>query len=225
MHTHHREPLGGGLVRRVLSPRRLSILSATIGLALAAGVTRAETPGRPFAAPTFTMSSIVSWDRSDPRALCDRPECVQRKLGASSMVRLSGEFGRFTGKVAHWSTESLAGFDADPDWGGTPPVSPVQWSQVERVEKRATRAGLGAVLGAVAGGTLAYFLTKEKPKETPPWMSVFDVAPSYNDPQTSVGAVFVGTVIGGSVGAMTGSAFSHWVPVYRRPAASEGAPR
>ena len=225
MHPHHRESRGGGLIPRVSVRPGLSILCATIGLALAAGASHAQPSGRPFAAPTFTMSSIVSWDRSDPRAPCDRPECVQRRLGASSMVRLTGEFGSFTGKVAHWSTESLSGFDTDPNWGGTPPTSPVQWAQVERVEARATRAGLGAVLGAVAGGTLAYFLTKERQKDTPPWLSVFDVAPSYSNPKSDVGAVFVGTVIGGSVGAITGSAFSRWMPVYRRPAASEGAAR
>src|SRR5438045_1579745 len=85
--------------------------------------------------PIIASASVVSPDDAQSPA-CRSLECVRRRIGGSTTVRLEGEFGRFTGRVTRWDVDSLAAFEVDPDWGGSAPVAPIGWSQISRVDQR-----------------------------------------------------------------------------------------
>ena len=205
-----------------LPVQRSAVLGALLGFALMADASRAATPERAFAAPSFTTTSIVSYDRK--KVPCDSPECAQKRLTSESTVRLTGEFGRFTGKLDRWAPDSLAGFDTDPDWAGAAPARAVHWSEVSRVDVRANNVGRGATVGAASGALLGLVIAASAQSVSSP----FTTANGSSDGSvtlTYLGAATGGALIGAGLGALIGSVSHRWVSLYERPAASGGAPR
>ena len=123
----------------------------------------------------------------------------RHRANAASTVRLVGEFGSFTGRIARWDRDSLEGFSADPDWGGTSPAAAVGWSQVERLDKRVSNARRGAVVGALALGSLTALFAAIASSLAHIELAPFDT----HDPKVG-GAALVGAAIGGTVGAGLG---------------------
>jgi hypothetical protein len=165
--------------------------------------------------PVIGSASIVSSDNSHSTP-CQSLECVRRHVDAWTTVRLAGEFGRFTGHVARWDADSLAGFEVDPDWGGSAPVAPIGWSQISGVDKRVNNSGRGAIIGAISLGavTALFAATVASAAHT----SVFGLNP---DAQHEVDkAALTGALIGGALGAGVGAAIGagsiRWVVIYRR---------
>lgn len=204
------------------APVILCLVCATLVLAFAAGAARADLPARPFAAPSFVTSSVTSYERRPKPAECTSPECAQRKLTAEATVRVRGGFGKFTGSVASWGPDSLAGFRPDFDWDEPAPAVPVGWSQVERVERRVSNAGRGAVLGGAIGSMLGALVAAVGASAAP--TTVFG---SSNRDYTaeSIACVAAGGLLGATAGVAIGSTSSRWVLVYQRPLASADGPR
>ncbi len=199
-----------------------SIAFVAFGIALTTESLRAETIARPFAAPSFTTTSITSYERRQKPAECTSPECAQRKLTAEATVRLRGEFGKFTGSVTSWGPDSLAGFRPDFDWNDPAPAGSVGWTQVERVDRRVSNAGRGAVIGGVIGSMLGALIAAVGASAAP--TTVFG---SSNQDYTaeSIACVAAGGLLGAITGAAIGSTSSRWVLVYQRPLGSADAPR
>jgi hypothetical protein len=168
-----------------------------------------------FRAPSFATSTLTPSTRRD-KAPCDQPECVGRKLDALSTVRLTGEFGSFTGRVARWSADSLSGFVSDPDWGGVAPPAPLGWVQVQQVDKRVSNGGRGAVIGGLALGALSALVavTIEAGTHDSTFPLLGD-EPDYTRAGLIGGAI--GAVVGAGLGAAIGSTSNRWVPIYQRP--------
>ena len=198
------------------------MVGAMLGFALLASETRAATPERAFAAPSFTTTSVVSYDRK--KAPCDSPECAQKRLTSESTVRLSGEFGRFTGRLDRWAPDSLAGFDADPDWAGDAPSRAVHWSEVRRVEVRASNVDRGLIVGAASGALLGAVIAASAQSVSSPFTGG-NGSSDGSEAVTYLGAAIVGGVVGAGLGALIGSVSHRWNPVYERPAASGGVSR
>jgi hypothetical protein len=132
------------------------------------------------------------------------------------MVRLTGEFGSFTVRVARWSADSLSGFASDPDWGGTAPLAPLSWVQVLQVEKRVSNAGRGAVIGGLALGALSAVIAVTIEAEThDSRFPLLGDEPNYTRAGLIGGAI--GAVVGAGLGAAVGSTSNRWVPIYLRP--------
>ena len=185
-------------------------------LVVAGGASAGELGHSPsFRAPTFTTSALTPPSSRD-KAPCDQPECVGRKVDALSTVRLTGEFGSFTGRVARWSADSLSGFMSDPDWGGTAPPAPLGWLQVQQVDTRVSNAGHGAVIGALALGTLtALFAIAIEYAATEP-LTLFSTDEKNYTRAGLIGGG-IGAAVGAGLGAAIGSTSNRWVPVYQRP--------
>ena len=207
--------LGSGSTPHPVAPVRasLAVLWCALSLAASAGPAGAASPSfeRNMQAPSFTTSSLVLRDGEEP-PLCDSPDCARRKLDARATVRLSGEFGSFTGRVAHWAPDSLSGFDTDPEWGGQAPAGGLHWAQVQRVDKRVGNTSGGAVTGGILGGLLGALVggLASAPVE------VVSLGTADTTPQI-VGSIVVGALIGAGIGAAAGSSSTSWKPVYRRP--------
>jgi hypothetical protein len=130
-------------------------------------------------------------------------------------VRLSGEFGSFTGRVAHWGPDSLAGFSADPVRGGTAPVATVAWPDVERVDRQVDNTWRGAILGGLIGGLLVtpFAISATAPTKR---LTSYD-SNEQADAGPIVAAATVGALAAAFLGAAIGSAANRWKPVYTRP--------
>jgi hypothetical protein len=92
-----------------------------------------------------------------------------------------------------------------PDTSGTF----IPWRQVDRIEKRVSRAGTGAWVGAiVGGGSLAALFGAASTQ--------IGLIPSYEvDPGAVVGGFFVGAVAGAALGALVAAPGRAWGSVYR----------
>jgi len=192
----------------------LLALSAPGLLLAASGATASEIGVAPdFRAPTFTTSTLTA--PSGDQARCNQPDCVQQHLDPRATVRLLGEFGRFTGLVAHWSADSLAGFTPDPDWSGTPPLEPLGWAQIYRVDQRVSNTANGAVIGALTGCALGALVAVMGETTTAAYSFFSSEGPDYGPAALKGGAI--GALIGAGLGAAMGSASSRWVPIYERP--------
>ena len=205
-----------------VAARWTAVLGAMFAFALMAGASNASASERAFAAPSFTTTSIVSYDRR--KVPCDSPECAQKRLTSESTVRLSGEFGRFTGKLERWAPDSLAGFDTDPDWAGAAPARAVHWSEVSRVDVRSNNLSRGAIVGAASGALLGLVIAASAQSVSSPFTSS-NGSSDGSAALTYLGAATGGALLGAGLGALIGSVSPRWVPVYERPAASGGAPR
>ena len=184
-------------------------------LVVAGGASAGELGHSPsFRAPTFTTSTLTAPSSHDT-APCDQPECVSRKLDALSTVRLAGEFGRFTGRVADWSADSLSGFTPDPDWGGTAPPTRLGWDQIFQVDRRVSNTANAAIIGGLTLGTLGALIAVTGEASSASFMWFSGEQPDYG-PAALKGAA-IGAVIGAALGAAMGSTSSRWVPVYERP--------
>lgn len=166
--------------------------------------------------PTIATASIVKSDDSGS-APCRSPECVRRHVDAWTTVRLAGEFGRFTGHVTRWDADSLAGFEVDPDWGGSAPVAPVGWSQISGVDKRVNNSGRGAVFGAITLGALTALIAA-----TASYASNVSLFGANSDAQgeinkAALGGALIGGALGAAIGAGIGAGSNRWILIYRRP--------
>ncbi len=222
MRRQLRELLGSTFDPVRPTPAAFSFVCATLGIALTTESIRAETFARPFAAPSFTTTSITSYERRQKPAECTSPECAQRKLTAAATVRLRGEFGKFSGSVMSWGPDSLAGFRPDFDWNDPVPPAPIGWSQVERVDRRVNNAGRGALIGGIVGSMLGALIAAVGASAAP--TTVF--APSNQDyTAESIACVAAGGLLGAITGAAIGSTSSRWVLIYQRPIAPANGPR
>ena len=128
-------------------------------------------------------------------------------------MRIRGSFGEVVGRASHADAGGLSGFAIDPklDAGGQPPAEPIAWSQITSIERRSDAtgrgAGIGALLGAAAFGTLAGALSAGEGS------SDADVLGA-----VAVGGA-VGALAGAGVGAIVGRNVPAWHDVYRAPAA------
>jgi len=192
------------------------LTTLALGLLLVAGRASASELGDlpSFRAPTFTTSALTPSSNRN-KAPCDQPECVQGKLDVLATVRLTGEFGRFTGRVSRWSADSLSGFMSDPNWGGTAPQAPLNWLQIHQVDKRVSNSGRGSVIGALALGTLGVVVAVAIEAATHNHTSaLLGEAPDYTRAGLIGGGI--GVVVGAGLGATIGSTSNHWAPVYLR---------
>ena len=187
-----------------------SLLSVVLGLALAATSARAATPASDFGVRplTFTTAALnAKAPEGTPR--CTSPDCVRRLLDAGAFVRITGEFGSFTGKVARWEPDSLAGFTSGPDSTGPAPAAALSWTQVQRVDQRFDRAGTSAVWGAVIGAAVGVGLP----------LAIYALQDNTSD-MAAVGVVGVGisgALVGAFIGGVIGAGSYHWQPIYVRP--------
>lgn len=202
---------------RLMSTTLRGLLAAM--LATAFGATRVSAqfpaPASDFAAPSLVTSTLTSSDK-DPAPPCNSPDCVRRMMSEKNVVRLSGAFGSFTGRVAQWGPDSLAGFTTDLQEGGTVPSVPIAWSDVQGVDHRANEAGSYAVLGGLVLGTVAAFIAYSMAVANYPPV-LYLVAEEPNHVTETVTGAAIGGVIGAGLGAMIGSGVPHWKRVYRRP--------
>ena len=207
-------PIRGG-ARRESARRALLLSLSALSLSLVAASATASEPALSpnFRAPTFTTSSLTA--PSGDKARCDQPDCVQGRLDARVTVRVVGEFGRFTGRVAHWSADSLAGFTPDPDWGGTPPLAPVGWSQIYSVDRRVSNTANATIIGAITCGALGALIAVIGESSTATLWIFSGDQPDYGPAALKGGAI--GALIGAGLGAAMGSTSSRWVPIYERP--------
>jgi hypothetical protein len=165
--------------------------------------------------PIIASASVVSPDDSVSSA-CRSLECVRRRVGASTTVRLAGEFGRFTGRVTHWDADSLTAFEVDPDWGGSAPAAPISWSQISRVDQRVNYSGRGAVIGAISLGAITALFAATVSSAA----NVFSFGASADADRETRQAALKGALIGGALGAGIGAGIgagsNHWILLYRR---------
>lgn len=195
-----------GLARRALYAALVTALLPTASVARV---------GAYALVPTLASASIVASDDS-LTAACRSLECVRQRMHATITLRLDGEFGRFTGHVTRWDADSLAGFEADPDWGGSVPVAAVGWSQISRVEQRKSNSGRGAIIGAVTLGAItALFVATAASLSS---FSFFGPSPAANRQvnQAAWNGALIGGALGAGIGAGIGSGSHRWILVYRR---------
>ena len=223
MRPQLRELLGSTFDPVFPTPAVLSAVCAALGIALTMDSVRAEASARPFAAPSLVTSSISSYVGTHNPPICSSPECVQRKLTAQATVRLRGEFGRFTGMVACWGPDSIAGFSPDPDWADDVPAVPVGWSQVERVDRRVSNAGRGAMFGGFVGVLMGALIAAVGSSVAS--SSVLGGSSGESYTTETVAIVAASGLLGAITGAAIGSTSSRWVLVYQRPLGSADAPR
>ena len=190
-------------------------MKSAMGLLLLAGGAHAGELGQAtsFRAPSFVTSTLTA--PPGEKARCDQPDCVQRHLDGRATVRLAGEFGRFTGRVAHWSADSLSGFRPDPDWGGAAPPTPLGWDQIFQVDQRVSNTANGAVIGALTLGALGALIAATGEAYSASFMWFSGEQPDYGQAALTGGAI--GALVGAALGAAIGSTSSHWVLVYERP--------
>jgi hypothetical protein len=165
--------------------------------------------------PSIAGASIVESNESQSSP-CHSLECVRRHVDPWTTVRLAGEFGRFTGHVTRWDADSLAGFEVDPDWGGSAPVAPLAWSQVSGVDKRVNNSGRGAIVGAFTLGALtALFAATVASAEN---VTFFGATPDANHAvrQAALKGGLIGGALGAGVGAAIGAGSIRWMLIYRR---------
>lgn len=165
--------------------------------------------------PVITSVSIVASDDLE-LPYCKSLECVRRHVGASSTVRMAGEFGRFTGRLTRWDADSLAGFEVDPDWGGSAPIAPIAWSQISNLDKRVSNSGRGAVIGAIVlGGLTAVFAGLTASVAT---LSIFGLSPDANKEinRAALTGGLIGGALGAGIGAGIGAGSHRWILIYRR---------
>jgi hypothetical protein len=165
--------------------------------------------------PVIGSASIVQSNESQASP-CQSLECVRRHVDPWTTVRLAGEFGRFTGHVTRWDADSLAGFEVDPDWGGSAPLAPIGWSQISGVDKRVNNCGRGAIIGAISLGALTglYAATVASAAHA----SVFGFSPDaqHEVNQAALTGALIGGALGAGVGAAIGAGSIRWVVIYRR---------
>lgn len=187
----------------------LALPLAMVGLTLSAGLAHAAMPGSEFRfrTPTLTTAALNAPEKEKP-ARCKDPECARRELDEHAVVRISGEFGSFTGRVTSWGRDSLSGFQPVPDTARVPATSAVQWSQVARVDQRighsGSEAALGATFGVALGAVLGFLWAADQGNDTSPILGMIG------------GALICGS-IGGGLGAISGARAQSWKRIYQRP--------
>jgi len=166
--------------------------------------------------PTLASASIVP-SAATVTGPCRSPECVRRKVNASTTVRLTGEFGRFSGRVTGWEGDSLVAFAVDPDWGGSVPAAPIAWSQLASVDKRVNKSATGAVFGALSLGLVSalFAVTVASATNESTIASGSDAQKDKINKAALTGGL-VGGAVGAAVGAYIGSSSYRWSIVYRR---------
>ena len=190
----------------------LLLLVVSVLIALPAG-SRAQS-GTPIPR-VITTTSIMASDEPELPS-CKSLECVRRHVGASSTVRMAGEFGRFTGHVTRWDADSLAGLEVDPDWGGSAPVAPIAWSQISNLDKRVSNSGRGAVIGAITlGGLAALFVAVTVAAAN---ISIFGLNQNADKEinQAALTGGLIGGALGAGIGAGIGAGSHRWIHIYRR---------
>ena len=186
------------------------MLSAVLGFALATSSARASTPANEFRARPFTFTTATITGKAPEGApRCTTSDCARRALDAGAVVRLTGEFGSFSGKVASWGADSLSGFRSFPDTTLPSPTSGLGWSQIQRVDQRVGHGGRYAAWGALIGGVLG--------------VAIPLVVYSLQDDTSDVGAfpvvglAFTGSVLGAFTGASIGTGRHEWKYIYEQP--------
>ena len=194
--------------------RRGLLLSLIASVLITVPVSSRAQSGTPLVPVIATASVVAHDDSQSPR--CRSLECVRGHFNASSTVRLAGEFGRFTGRVTRWDADSLAGFEVDPDWGGSAPVAPIGWSQISNVDKRVSNSGRGAVIGALALGAItALFAAAAASLNSAVLFSASSDA-NREVSQAALTGALIGGAVGAGIGAGVGATSNRWVLVYRR---------
>lgn len=165
--------------------------------------------------PIIASASVVNPDDS-ASAACRSLECVRQRIHASTTVRLEGEFGRFTGHVTRWDTDSLSAFEADPDWGGPAPVAPIGWSQISRVDQRVNNSTRGAFIGAISLGAItALFAATVAAASNVAFLGLNSNANREINQAAWKGAL-IGGALGAGIGAGIGAGSNRWILIYRR---------
>jgi len=194
--------------------RRGLLLSLIVSVLITVPVSSRAQSGTPLVPVIATASVVAHDDSQSPR--CRSLECVRGHFNASSTVRLAGEFGRFTGRVTRWDADSLAGFEVDPDWGGSAPAAPIGWSQISGVDKRVSNSGRGAIIGAISLGALTalFAATVASAANT----SVFGFNPDADKEigQAAPTGGLIGCALGAGIGAGIGASSNRWILIYRR---------
>ncbi len=196
-------------------PGRRRLLTSLIATALIALPVCSRAQSGTAIPRVITSTSIVASDNVELPS-CQSLECVRRHVGASTTVRMAGEFGRFTGRVTRWDVDSLAGLEVDPDWGGSAPVAPIAWSQISNLDKRVSNSGRGAVIGAITlGGLAALFVAVTAAVAN---ISLFDLNRNADKQinQAALTGGLIGGALGAGIGAGIGAGSHRWILIYRR---------
>lgn len=129
-------------------------------------------------------------------------------------VRIRGTFGVFSGRVTSFDEAGLTGLHPDGRYAPrVAPSEPLSWSQVDRVERRGSSAGVGAAWGAgiVGAGTGALGAAIASIDG-----HGFGGGHQGEILSATVVGVVVGAAAGATLGALIGSLFPRWHVVFDR---------
>jgi len=164
--------------------------------------------------PSLASASVVAPDEAE-RPLCPSRDCVLRRVGPASTVRLTGGFGRFAGRVTRWDADSLAGFAVDPEWGGSVPAAPIGWSQIATIDKRVDNSLRGACIGGIGLGALTALFAATVTAVGDASLFVSSDRSEHEIARAALSGALIGGAVGAAIGAGIGSGSHHWILLYR----------
>lgn len=134
---------------------------------------------------------------------------VRTRVKPGQLMRVTGDFGQFSGRAAEITDQGLSGLLPDPAFVSTIPLpsEPISWATISRVERRGNRSTGFAVVGGLALGVSLGFMSAGMTE----WLG-----PSTTEQKTGAfaGGFLVGGLIGGGVGALIGAAVPRWQRVH-----------
>jgi len=173
-----------------------------------------------FAAPALRIDLLTQQQSTTP-AETTKPappeawvEKVRARIEPGELLRVTGNFGRFSGRVASIDEQGLYGLQQDLRFDSTLPLpsEPLAWAEISRIERRGTSAGRFALYGGVGLG-LVIGLGAMAAIDDNAGGSPYGYPPSTSGERFLAGAA-VGGVLGAVVGAIVGRAVPRWNRVH-----------
>lgn len=145
----------------------------------------------------------------------DWVDAVRARITPGDLLRVTGSFGRFSGRAGAIDERGLSGLQQDLAFDSSLPLpsEPLSWAEINRIDRRGTSSGRfarygGVGLGVVTGSFMAMLVNADF------------LSPSTADFGDSARGFAGGFVVGGLAGAGIGALVGAWVPrwqlVHRR---------
>lgn len=213
---------GGGGENSMLFASGLGLVGSVVGGSLGARSVRARelyvaaappaTPATAAPSPTEAPPSPAMQEPATPREVSADSITISaacRHVSPSTLLRINGDFGLFTGYAATCSPQGLGGLRASPAAASGAPPEPLGWQHIALLETRGNRAGRGAAGGAMAlgvtAGMLGFVVNSALGPEHATWGA----------PETAIVSALCGAAVGGLLGGSFGAMRTGWHEAYR----------
>ncbi len=149
------------------------------------------------------------------------------RLSSRQVVRVRGSFGEFTGRVLNIAPDGRVHLDRVPELDSDlpPPSGPIEWVEINRIERRGSSLRRGAAAGAIVAGTLFGSLAALfEGVRTDDYWRTGRVDRRESGKAFAVGAL-VGAATGATIGGLLGALTPRWHRLVDRPSSASSPTR